>query len=183
MVNNSLECLYPNTIYIILAIIIIVIIKDIRKKTTKALKYLDLDISKLSFKYNTTLENLESIIKYLLEPTSIFTTDSTRLIIILNKLSIINILELREIEEIEEIEELKEIEELRRIREIEEEEEREVSPITEEELKRFIEEESRLSKRSTSTKRTRTPPRIIENLILSPNPRDKKVSRKGKEKE
>jgi len=180
MVNNSLECLYPNTIYIILAIIIIVIIKDIRKKTTKALKYLDLDISKLSFKYNTTLENLESIIKYLLEPTSIFTTDSTRLIIILNKLSIINILELREIEEIEE---LKEIEELRRIREIEEEEEREVSPITEEELKRFIEEESRLSKRSTSTKRTRTPPRIIENLILSPNPRDKKVSRKGKEKE
>ena len=164
-INSTSECLYPNLLYITLGIFLRAIIKDIETRDNRVLLYFNLDIRDLGFTSSITTGNIDRMLRYLLEPLKIYTTDSIRLISIIDKFDTNSILEIREKEEEREKEERR--------------------------LERYLERERAIlgtkgsisSSRSSSTKRPRTPPRIIENLVLSPNTRDKKVSRKGKEKE
>jgi len=126
--QETIICLYPDTLYMALGILIANILKNYKK----SVRYFHLKDPQIG-----DLRSKSSLLKYLLEPSQIYTTDSIRLINVINDIRLGSILEMREKEEEEEKEEKK--------------------------------------RKDINNKRPRTPSRTIENLIISPNPRDKKV--------
>ena len=88
--NNSTICLYPNTLFSFLSLFIINILRNYNK-SIKYFNLLDLDFKKY--------KDINSVLKYLLEPTLIYTTNSIRVINLIDKISLSSLLELKEKEE------------------------------------------------------------------------------------